>query len=370
MKTKVSVIIPAYNAEKYVCCAVDSALAQTLRDTEIVIVDDCSADGTLELITAKYGSDERVKILSQPHNGGVGAARNRGMKEAKGEYIAFLDADDAYMPDMLEKMYAAAKEHEAEVLHTTGCLLPCAMPAPDDLLELEPEQYRPYIPEICEPGETVYYAPADVSVRLNEWCGHKYHWSVWNKLFLRSFIEENGIGFDKLSMAEDMVFCLKALFLAKKYVVLPGQWYVYRLLGDSLSRRESSVETVIKLTENQIKAAEAVARFTSGQGYFKDHPADQVRVQKAVCDSIDRFYLASTIAELTPEKVQNSGRIAELFQKEYGEKSAFVGYLYWRLHDLYKDGFNFAALGSNADGLSGETEKLKQKRREENKNEQ
>ena len=359
MEKKISVIIPAYNVEKYVIYAVGSVLNQTLSDLEVIVVDDCSTDSTLAVLTERFGGDDRVRIIEQPQNGGVSMARNRGIEEARGKYIAFLDSDDAYRPDMLEKMYAAAEEHDADVLHTTGCLLPTVQPVPDDLASLAVDENKPFSPELCEPGDEVYFAPDDTAGRLAQWYAHKYHWSVWNKLFRRSFIEENDIRFDRISMAEDMVFCFKAFFFAGIYAVLPGQWYVYRIGADSLSRKKSTVKTVVSLTRNQIKAAEAISSFLSGVAYFKDHPTDRIKVQRAVCDSIDRFYLVPALNQLTKEAVQEDGAVSDLFEQEYGEKGPFVEYLYWRLHETLKEGLDVASLSENAEQLSQKTEEYK-----------
>lgn len=361
MEIKVSVIIPAYNAQIYAPYAVESALRQTMSELEVIVVDDCSTDSTLRVLRERFGTNDRVRIVSQPENGGVSAARNRGIEEAKGEYIVFLDSDDAMRPDMLEKMLSAAQAHDADVLHTTGCLLPAVQPLPDDIACLSPEQYKPLIPELCEAGQEVYFAPTDTAEKLAQWYTHKYHWSVWNKLFRRSFIEEHHIRFDKLSMAEDMVFCFKAFFLADTYAVLPGQWYVYRVGGDSLSRKKSTVDTVVGLTENQIKAAQAVSAFMSQTDYFRKHPSKRVKVLRMVSDSIDRFYLVPALSQLTLSAVQDSGAVSDLFEKEYGEKGAFVEYLYWRLHELMKEGLNVADLGSNAEQFSKQTEAYKKK---------
>ena len=356
MEKKVSVIIPAYNVEKIVTYTIESALAQTLSDIEVIVVDDCSTDSTLAVLRERFGDHDKVRIVAQPQNGGVSMARNRGIQEAKGKYLAFLDSDDAMRPDMLEKMYAAAEEHQADVLHTTGCLLPAIQPVPDDIANLAADAYKTFIPELCEPGNDVYFAPEDTAQRLEQWYIHKYHWSVWNKLFRRSFIEEHGIRFDKLSMAEDMLFCFKALFYADVYAVLPGQWYVYRIAGASLSRQKSSVQAVIRLTDNLIKASEAASRFMAENAYFIDHPAERVKVQRMVCNSVDSFYLVPMLNQLTHAAVQESGAVSELFKREYGEKGAFVEYLYWRLHELLTGGLNLVDLESNVDELCSQTD--------------
>lgn len=356
MDIKVSVIMPAYNAEKFVSYAVESVLAQTLSDIELIIVEDCSTDTTLAMLTERFGNNSKVRIIPQPENGGVSKARNRGIKEARGKYLAFLDSDDAMRPEMLEKMYAAAEAHRADVLHTTGFLVSTKKPIPDDISKLDPADYKPMILERCEKGGEVYYAPQDTDARLAEWNIHKYHWSVWNKLFCRSFIEENDIQFDMCSMAEDMVFCFKAFFLAKTYAVLPGQWYVYRISDGSLSRQKNTIQTIVKLTHNQILAAEAVSRFMMTTEYFIQHPAERVKVQQMVCDSVDRFYLVPALSQLTQEAVQESGAVTELFKQEYGEKGAFVEYLYWRMHELLKERIDIAGLESDFDELFTKTE--------------
>ncbi len=104
-----SVIIPAYNAERFLRQAVESALAQTHSPLEVVIVDDGSTDGTRRLADEIAAADARVRVFSQP-NAGVGAARNRGLAEARGEFVAPLDADDFWYPKKLERQIAVLQE--------------------------------------------------------------------------------------------------------------------------------------------------------------------------------------------------------------------------------------------------------------------
>ncbi len=105
--TRVSVIVPAYNAASYIGDAVDSALRQTHADTEIVVVDDGSTDGTGDRLRA-FGN--RITVHRQT-NSGVAAARNRGARAATGEWLAFLDADDEWLPEKLDRQLAAVPQH-------------------------------------------------------------------------------------------------------------------------------------------------------------------------------------------------------------------------------------------------------------------
>ena len=111
---KVSVIIPVYNAEKYLRECLDSVVNQTLREIEIICVDDGSTDASLEILEEYAAKDNRVKVLRQ-QNQYAGVARNNGMAAASGEYYMFLDADDFFEPELLEELYTKAAELRADV---------------------------------------------------------------------------------------------------------------------------------------------------------------------------------------------------------------------------------------------------------------
>src|SRR5262245_4518179 len=97
-----SVIIPAYNAERFLRQAVESALAQSYPNVEVLVIDDGSTDGTRQLADELAKADGRLRVITQ-QNAGVGAARNRGIAEARGKYIAPLDADDFWYPEKLAR---------------------------------------------------------------------------------------------------------------------------------------------------------------------------------------------------------------------------------------------------------------------------
>ena len=111
---KVSVIIPVYNTEPYLRECLDSVINQTLRDIEIICVDDGSTDGSLAILREYQEKDSRVSVYMQP-NLNAGAARNHGLRYAKGEYLSFLDSDDFFERNMLETAYEYAKRQNAEI---------------------------------------------------------------------------------------------------------------------------------------------------------------------------------------------------------------------------------------------------------------
>ncbi|MCM8775444.1 MAG: glycosyltransferase [Candidatus Omnitrophica bacterium] len=106
--TRVSIIIPTYNRKHLVSDAIESVLAQTYKDYEIIVVDDGSTDGTEEMIRSKYG--DRLHYIRQT-NQGISAARNAGIRSAKGDFIAFLDSDDMWLPEKLEKQITYLDQH-------------------------------------------------------------------------------------------------------------------------------------------------------------------------------------------------------------------------------------------------------------------
>lgn len=115
---EISVIIPVYNAEKYIAGCLDALCAQTFGDIEVLCVDDGSTDGSGSILAEYAGKDPRIRVLPQA-NSGPAAARNLGLKNAGGRYVMFCDADDSYRPDCCERMLRAMTEKRA------GC---CRLP--------------------------------------------------------------------------------------------------------------------------------------------------------------------------------------------------------------------------------------------------
>lgn len=112
MQDKVTVVTPSYNSEKYIRKTIESVQAQTYQNWEMIIVDDCSTDKTVEIVKNIAEVDPRVKLLQQNKNSGAGAARTRSMQNATGRFIAYLDADDIWKPKKLEKQVQFMKERD------------------------------------------------------------------------------------------------------------------------------------------------------------------------------------------------------------------------------------------------------------------
>ena len=128
---KVSVTVPVYKTEKYLERCVGALLCQTLEDIEIILVDDGSPDACPEMCDRFAETDGRIKVVHR-ENGGLGFARNSGIDVSTGEFIGFVDSDDYVSPDMFEKLYNAAKEHDAQIAMSGLCCVGGIMVSKED----------------------------------------------------------------------------------------------------------------------------------------------------------------------------------------------------------------------------------------------
>ncbi len=119
MSELVSIIMPSYNTAKFIAETIDSCLAQTYCNWELIIVDDCSTDET-DKVVAKY-NDDRIRYIKNKKNSGAAVSRNRALKEAKGKWIAFLDSDDLWVPEKLEKQIKFMEENGYDFSYTEYC---------------------------------------------------------------------------------------------------------------------------------------------------------------------------------------------------------------------------------------------------------
>lgn len=118
MEEKVSVIVPNYNCEKFLEETINSVIYQTYKNWELLIVDDCSTDGSVEVIKKLQATDDRIKLYINEKNSGAAASRNKALREATGKWIAFLDSDDLWLPDKLEKQIAFMEENGYKFSYT------------------------------------------------------------------------------------------------------------------------------------------------------------------------------------------------------------------------------------------------------------
>ncbi len=199
---KVSVIMPLYNDELYLAATLESLLAQTLREIEIIIVEDCSTDRSLEIARTYATRDKRIKVITHDENKGGGAARNTGMQCAQGEYLSFLDSDDYFYPNMLERAYNRAKQFDVDicVFNTEYAV------GKTPVLNFN----RQYVPK-----KDIFTAE-DIPTKVFE----VFNSVPWNKLFRHSFVKETGIKWSETFCSNDVVFVNSHIALARSITAI------------------------------------------------------------------------------------------------------------------------------------------------------
>ncbi len=216
MDVKISVIIPVYNVEKYLARCLDSVVNQTLKDIEIICVDDGSTDKSIVIAQEYAKRDNRISVIHQ-ENKGVSAARNAGMKIASGKYISFIDGDDWIDLDFLEKLYNAAESSGADAA--------CA-----EIKRPHASGRSPY--KLKFESSEVLSSVADKFKTLE--IPRKCY--ACNKIYLLSELKRQNFKFIEGKMFEDIYFTPRFLFNCKKVVTVPGVCYHYWVNERSITR--------------------------------------------------------------------------------------------------------------------------------------
>lgn len=225
---KVSVIIPVYNMGKYIRECLDTVVAQSLKNIEIICVDDGSTDNSRSIISEYRQKDKRIILLTQ-ENQGAGPARNNGIRHAKGEFIAFMDPDDYYPEKQtLQKMYDAAIKNK--VLICGGCFS-----------ELHNGEIRTtfdkngnfwgYIFEKCE------------KISYKDW---QFDYGYHRFLYKRKFLKDNNLYFPPLLRFQDPPFFISAMIKAGEFYALNYPTYVYRVSHKEIKWNNEKICSLIK----------------------------------------------------------------------------------------------------------------------------
>lgn len=214
-KIKVSVIVPVFNVEEYLSTSLDSILNQTLKDIEIICINDGSTDASLDILENYAKKDARIKIISKK-NEGQGIARNIGLDNAQGEFIAFVDSDDFIKEDMLEKSYEKSVSKNLDlVMYKISSFDNETHEINDNLWYYSLKCFDGFEKEIFNNSDTKKFT-------------HLISVTPFNKLYKRSFIEKNNIRFPDKYIFEDEVFFYNVYLKAKRISLIDENLYYYR----------------------------------------------------------------------------------------------------------------------------------------------
>ncbi len=233
-KVKVSVIIPVYNVEAYIEECVSSVRNQTLKDIEIICVNDGTLDNSMETVRKAAAEDSRVLIIEK-ENGGLSTARNAGLAHARGEYVYFLDSDDFIVPQALEYLYRTAAENRLDNIYFGATVI-------YEKPEVKKQFYRRFEGYYHRKREySQVYAGEKLLQELMK--NGEYRTSACLQMPRREFLVKQGITFPEGILHEDNLFALQTMLCAGRAMVVNCDFYVRRVRAASIMTGERNVES-------------------------------------------------------------------------------------------------------------------------------
>lgn len=231
---KVSVIIPIYNVEKYLAECLESVINQTLRDIEIICVNDCSTDKSGEVMNEYANKDQRIRVIVNRKNGGLSYSRNQGLKVAKGKYICFLDSDDMLMNRALEELYCEAEKEKTDIIFFNAKMQ----------IESEKviERETTYCAKVNYPG---VMSGVDFFMEMQR--AKDVRIPVWLQFWSKLSLYEMHLEFAEGLFHEDILFTYKALMNAKRVLCLQNVYYIYRRHDNSITLGKIDERYIISL---------------------------------------------------------------------------------------------------------------------------
>lgn len=213
--SQVSVIVPIYNTEKYLERCLKSIIKQTMEDIEILCIDDCSPDNSVEIVKKFCDQDNRIKLISHKQNLGLGGARNTGIKEASADYISGVDSDDYIQFDMLEKLYEATNDHQVDIV---AC----------GYQKISAEGKASFIDKSRNLAIHNTNHNIDIFTLTTP--------NFWNKLWRKSLFIDNDIMFPEHLYYEDLATTPRILSKSRKINYIEGVYYNHVVRKKSIMR--------------------------------------------------------------------------------------------------------------------------------------
>jgi glycosyltransferase involved in cell wall biosynthesis len=250
---KVSVVIPVYNTAQYLKQCLDSVLGQSLRNIEVICIDDGSTDSSLKILYEYKEKDSRVIVIAQENTGaGAAHARNVGISHAKGEYLSILDSDDFFDLTMLQQMVNRADENASDIVLCDAYHYDCGTGKaiePSDILNKQ-------------------YLPDKNGFSRNDCASFIFQITIgaaWNMLFRRDFVIKNNLEFQAVHHADDLLFANLALAKAERISIVDKRFIYYRLNNQTSQR-----ETKTNWPDGAYKACFALKNALINKGIYED----------------------------------------------------------------------------------------------------
>ena len=266
----ISVILPVYNVEKFLGECLDSILAQTFQDFEVIVSDDCSTDKSCEVAESYLSKFEgKLQILRSEKNSGrhVGIPRNKALKIARGKYVYFMDSDDAIVENAFEVLYNVAEEFNADVVHSDNRYF-----LHTDHFTENVGKCNAHAKEVAAKVKKSDIVSIDLAERVRRFSSYDLKWEPWNHFIKREFLIKNNIEFPMLQIADDKVFTVFVLCAAENFVVTPNFFYIWRQRQDSNSRLKTETEKTLKSWGGDILLGiQNIDEFMNRYNFFREN---------------------------------------------------------------------------------------------------
>jgi len=286
---KVTIVMPVYNVADYIYASLTSALDQDMDDMEIVVVDDCGTDSSMEIVRqlqATHPKGQCLRIIRHDVNKGLGEARNTAMREAQGKYIFLLDSDDFITPNAISTLYKAAEAECSELTYGSTVVK-----------EMDGREHPFFVlPRLTLSGKNALVNYIYSTLRQN------VPFYVWNILYLTSFLRSNGFLFPPIRKSEDIMFNELIQPKVTKAVLLPDITYCYVMRPNSLMSFQARETIGVEEALNALKYSESL------KNMCKQHRAESYYDGKCAKTMKGVFY---RICGILKHRQQLTGKVSD-----------------------------------------------------------
>lgn len=301
-KIKISIIIPVYNTESFLKECLDSVIQQTYKNIEVICVNDGSTDHSLDILNEYAAMDKRIRIFSKENEGkGAASARNLGLDHATGDYILFLDSDDYYAVDAVEKLTKKAERYSADLVIFNV-----------NIFNQKMNRYEGFPKTIG-----IQHAPSERVFSYKDCAGQIYQISdfiAWNKLYKKELIFDNDLRFEAIPISDDQYVPNLSVVLAKRIICIDEPLMTYRVkIGNS------QVDSYTKYPMSSYMATYSVVEKLNEYGVYKDIKQSYlncaIRLMREYFDKMDKLenlkllyekFLNEVFPRLEAEKLNKS----------------------------------------------------------------
>jgi glycosyltransferase involved in cell wall biosynthesis len=323
-----------YNTEEYLKQCLDSVCNQTLKDIEIICVNDGSTDGSLDILKEYANKDNRIIIIDQK-NEGAGVARNKGMEIAKGQYIAFVDSDDWIDLSYYEELYASAESNKADLVRTSYIF------EYDDYSEKE-KYFNGLFEKKRKRGESLFLNVNEHSV------------VVYNAIYRHNYLIENNVHFDNSHHCNDVFFTTQATYFSQKTIGLHSNVYYHLRCNVTNRLSVTTKDNLLERTKSLIRCNRITLEFINSAKYKTRQ--DYVEAYERCLWRYDKFFYKSLIfGEFTKDLQKECfDNFVHAFKKFKYKKSIFSRKFYYTF--VKNNNFNgyvkFVKQNINADKIT------------------